>query len=377
MKPERIVFAIDSFKGSLSSTEAGRAAANGMKRILPDCEMIIKPLADGGEGTVAALTEGLGGELVSARVKDPLGRTISADYGIAEVSGTMTAVIEMAAAAGITLLERSELDPMRTSTYGVGQLILDALSRGIDSFIIAIGGSATNDGGAGMLEALGFEFTDREGREIKRGAAGLEGLYKIGVPELPKIRLRVACDVKNPLCGEFGCSRIFAPQKGAKPDDIEKMDKWLRHYSSLMQELFPFADPDSEGCGAAGGLGFALKCLGAKLIPGIELVMDAVGLEDAVRKCDLVVTGEGKLDSQTAMGKAPAGAARLAKRYSKPCIAFSGVLGDGAKTCNDIGIDAFFPILNRLCTEKEAMDRKAAAENLESCAEQVARTLIL
>ena len=373
MNPKNIVFAIDSFKGSLSSPEAGQAAALGMKRVFPDCDMVVSPLADGGEGTLGALVDGLHGEYVTLDVHDPLGRVITARYGIAGGS----AVIEMAAAAGITLLTRDELNPLAASTYGVGEMIADAIKRGIRRFIIAIGGSATNDGGAGMLEALGFRFLDSEKNPIRRGCEGLSELVSVEVPELPELDIKVACDVKNPLCGQNGCSFVFAPQKGARPGDLARMDGWLGKYAELMRGHFPGCDPDSEGCGAAGGLGFALKCLGAELTPGAALVIGATGLEERIKHADLVVTGEGRLDSQTAMGKAPSVVARLAGKYSKPCVAFSGVVGQGAEICNQVGIDAFFPILRRICGEDEAMDKRVAAENLSATAEQAARLLAI
>ena len=377
MKIKKAVAAIDSFKGSLSSVEAGNAAAEGIRRVFPDAEIIVKPLADGGEGTTDALVSGLCGELVRATASDPLGRRINPSYGIV---GGKTAVIEIASAAGITLLSKDELDPMRATTFGVGELISDAIDRGIRDFLIGIGGSATNDGGVGMLTALGFAFSDSDGKPIAKGAAGLERLASIDIshvrPELSECRFRVACDVNNPLCGERGCSAVFSPQKGAKPCDIPRMDSWLSRFAKLTGELFPNADPELPGSGAAGGLGFALRSyLGASLESGVSLVLDAIRLEEDIGTADIIVTGEGRLDAQTAMGKAPAGVAALAKRHGKRCIAFAGSVSPDAIECAKVGIDAYFPILRSVTTLSDAMDKANAARNLADAVEQAFRLI--
>lgn len=373
----KVLIAIDSFKGSLSSLEAGRAAERGILRAVPDAVTVVKPLADGGEGTAEALITGMGGRAQSVAVHDPLGREITAEYGILPDE---TAVMEMAAAAGLTLIGENERDIMAASTYGVGEMIADAVRRGCREFIIGIGGSVTNDGGAGCLQALGFGLFDSKGEPISRGAGGLADLAEITadnlLPELRDCRFRVACDVKNPLCGENGCSRVFAPQKGAAEEDIPLMDGWLRHYGELMKGTFPQADPNCEGAGAAGGMGFALMfALGAELRSGAELVMEAVAMEQAVQQADIVVTGEGCLDGQTAMGKAPAAMAALAKKHGKPVIAFGGAVGRGAELLRDKGIDACFCIQTRPCSLAEAMVRENAAENLSKTAEQVFSTI--
>ena len=376
-----ITIAIDSFKGSLSSAAAGEAASRGIRRVFPDADIRVRPLADGGEGTLDALCTGLGGTKREVRVHDPLGRKISCEYAVCPADGSYgdnLAVIEMSAAAGLTLLSPDERDPLVTTTYGVGELIADALSLGIRDFIVGIGGSATNDGGAGMLSALGFGLYDRDGNAIPHGARGLEALAYIdrttALPELRHCRFRVACDVTNPLCGENGCSAVFSPQKGAKPDDIPKMDGWLANYAKLAKNAVPDCAPDYPGSGAAGGLGFALHSfLGASLVSGVELVLDVTRLEDDIALSDLLITGEGRLDSQTAMGKAPAGAARLAAKHNVPCIALAGSIGDGASACHDAGIDAYFPILRRVCTLDEAMKPEIAAENLADTVEEIFR----
>ncbi len=372
-----IVIAIDSFKGSLSTLQAGNAAASGIRRIYPDAEIQVFPIADGGEGTVDALVSGLHGTYRTAKVSDPLGREISASYGILPNN---TAVIEMAAASGLPLLSPAERNPLHTTTYGFGQFIRDAIGQGCRNFILGIGGSATNDGGVGCLQALGFEFLDANGNQVDFGAKGLSDIVHISdenvIPELKDCTFHVACDVKNPLCGENGCSAVFAPQKGADAEMIARMDKDLRHFADLTKLVNPDADPDHEGAGAAGGLGFGLMSyLSATPESGIDLIIRETGLENAIRSADLVITGEGCLDAQTAMGKVPVGIARIGKRYRKPVIAFSGAVRNGASACNAAGIDAFFPILRSVGTLEDAMDAENAAKNLTDTAEQVFRLI--
>jgi glycerate kinase len=375
----KVVIAIDSFKGSLTSIEAGIAAAEGFKRADKRIECKVKPLADGGEGTVEALVAGMGGNLVSLQVTGPLGEKIESRYGIIEEK--KLAVIEMSSAAGITLVPKEKLNPMKTTTYGVGEIIKDAIGKGCRSFIIGIGGSSTNDGGAGMLQALGFDLKDEEGKNISYGAEGLSRLAEISdknvLKEIKECSFKVACDVNNPLCGEKGCSRVFAPQKGADSKMIEKMDTYLKKYAEIAKESFEEADPDYPGAGAAGGLGFAFKSfLGAELTPGIDLVIKETNLEEEISEADLVITGEGKLDAQTSMGKAPVGVAKIAKKYGKRVIAFAGAVTEDARECNEKGIDAFFPIVRGITTIEEALEKETARRNLEETAEQVARLII-
>ena len=373
----KIIIAIASFKGSLTTMEAGNAAAMGIRRVYPDAKIQICPIADGGEGTTAALVSGLYGTYRTITVADPLGRPIEASYGILPNG---TAIIEMAAASGLTLLSENERNPMNTTTYGFGQLIRDAVENGCRSFILGIGGSATNDGGTGCLHALGFEFLDKNGKQVPFGAKGLSEIVSISdkniLPELKDCTFHVACDVKNPLCGEDGCSAIFAPQKGADAEMIARMDADLRYFAELTKAYAPDADPDYAGAGAAGGLGFGLMSyLHAELRSGIDLIIRETKLDDAIRDADIVITGEGCLDAQTAMGKAPVGIARIAKKYGKPVIAFSGAVRDGAEQCNAAGIDAFFPILKSVGTLKDAMDSENAGKNLSDTAEQVFRII--
>ncbi len=374
----KVVIAIDSFKGSLSSLSAGNAVRDAIRSLDSDAEVFVSPLADGGEGTVEALYEGLGGEMFSPEVCGPLGQKVKAPYCILK-SGT--AVMEMSAAAGITLVADAERNPMKTTTFGVGEMIRDALDRGCRSFLVGIGGSATNDGGVGMLSALGFEFLDEKGNGVPLGGEGLEKIASIGIqkadPRLKECIFRIACDVTNPLCGERGCSAVFGPQKGATPEMIEKMDAWLLSYARLTKEVFPASDATLPGVGAAGGLGFAFSAfLSARLESGIGIVLDEICLEEKIQNSDLVITGEGRLDAQTAMGKAPIGVARLAKKYGKRVIAFSGCVTRDAILLNEHGIDAFFPIVPGAVSLTEAMNVENARENLIRTATQVFRLII-
>ncbi len=374
----KIVVAIDSFKGSLSTFEAGKAIKEAVKKVYNNATVVISPIADGGEGTVEAIISALNGELVKTVVSNPLGSRIESEYGF--IPQTQTAVIEMSAAAGLTLISEAERNPMNTTTFGVGEMILDAVNKGCRKFLIGIGGSVTNDGGIGMLQALGFEFLDKDGKQVALGAKGLKDIVEIrtenAAKELKECSFHVACDVKNPLCGENGCSVIYGPQKGATDEMIKDMDLWLENYASLTKKVFPCSDANIPGTGAAGGMGFALLWyLNAVLVSGIELVMKETKLEEHISDADLVVTGEGRLDGQSYMGKAPIGVAKLAKKYNKPVIAFSGCVTDDAVLCNDYGIDAFFPIVRKPCTLQEAMDCDTANKNLRDTAEQVFRLI--
>ena len=365
----KIVFAIDSFKGSLSSVEAGTAAAEGARRVFPDAECVVRPLADGGEGTVEALAAGLGGELRKVAVTGPAVRPTEAVYGkVGE-----TAVMEMAQASGITLVSGKEKNPLLTTTFGVGEMIRDAIEQGCRRFVVGIGGSATNDGGAGMLQALGFRLLDGDGCDIQRGGGGLAALASIdrstAIPELGECVFRVACDVGNPLCGERGASAVFGPQKGATPEMVAELDAALAHFAAVSG-----GNAEVPGSGAAGGLGFAFReFLGGELKSGVEIVLEETRFEDFARDADIVVTGEGRLDSQTVMGKAPIGVARAAKKFGGKVIAFSGCVTPDAGVVNEHGIDAFFPILRQVTTLEEALEKGHAAENLAATAEQVFR----
>lgn len=373
----KVVIAIDSFKGSLTSLEAGQAVKEAVLSLDTAADVEVRPLADGGEGTVDALYKGLGGELAEAEVSDPLGRPIKAQYA---VINNDTAVIEMAAAAGITLITAAERNPLNTTTFGVGQMIANAISRGIRRFIVGIGGSATNDGGVGMLSALGFEFLNGEGKAVPLGAKGLKDLAVIKtdnvIPELYECEFRIACDVNNTLCGENGCSAVYGAQKGATAEMIEQMDGWLENYANIAKSVSKKADKDLAGAGAAGGLGFAFASfMNAELESGVKIVLEETRLEEFLKDADIVVTGEGRLDSQTVMGKAPIGVAWLSKKHGKRVIAFSGCVSEDAEICNNHGIDAFFPIVRGVTTLEDALNKDNAYKNLKATAYQVFRII--
>ena len=374
----KVVIAIDSFKGCISSEQAGAAVKKGILKAHPDAEFIVKPVSDGGEGLTNALISNLECEKVTVSVSDPLNRKISASYGV-NIEKKL-AVMEMASAAGLPLLAESERDPMNATTYGVGEMIVDALNRGCRDFIIGIGGSATNDGGIGMLKALGYEFYGNDGKPVSIYGKGLENIVLIDdrnvIPKLKDCHFRIACDVKNPLCGDKGCSAVFGPQKGLHPDDVIKMDSWLEKFADLTEKKYPDADRNYPGSGAAGGLGFAFRSfLNAELVPGIELMISASGLEKEIENADVVVTGEGCLDDQSLMGKVPAGIAAAAKKYNKTVIAFAGMLKVSDSSLNSCGIDACFSVLRKPMSLEEAMNPETTQKNLEFISEQVFRLI--
>ncbi|MCC8049535.1 MAG: glycerate kinase [Clostridiales bacterium] len=392
----KAVIAIDSLKGSLSSMEAAEAIREGILKAMPDADVVIRPLADGGEGTTDALIEGMSGERVPLRVTGPFGNPVNCYYGY--LSSSRTAVMEMASAAGITL--EPLRDPMKATTRGVGEMILHAMENGCRDFIIGIGGSATNDGGIGMLKALGYEFWDQDGRDVGEGGQALAKIASYSEanadPRLKECRFRVACDVTNPLCGPMGATCIYGPQKGVTEDLLEPLDRGMANYAKVASSAPDRNQADKNGsapaspaeynavlnfaempgAGAAGGLGFAfLRFLNAELTPGVDLILNAVGLEKEIIDADVVITGEGRLDHQTAMGKAPIGVAKLGKKYGAKVIAFAGSVAPGAEACNEAGIDAYFPILQSVCTLDEAMDPQNAKKNMARTAEQVFRLL--
>ena len=372
----KVVVAIDSLKGSLSSLEAGNAIKQGIKRVYQDAKIIVKPLADGGEGTVEALVSGMNGKIETVVATGPLGDKIESSYGI--IPEKRLAIMEMASIAGITLLSLKQRNPLYTTTYGLGEMIKDAISKGCKNFIIGIGGSATNDGGIGMLQALGFDLLDKDGNQVPLGARGLKDLVKIDdknvLPELKKCQFKIACDVTNVLCGENGCSVVFGPQKGATSQMIKDMDQWLYNFANLAKKKYPHSDALVPGTGAAGGLGFAfLTFVKATLESGIDIILETIDLKSDLKDVDVVVTGEGCLDRQSAMGKAPVGVAKMAKLYNKPVIAFAGSVTKEAKLCNQEGIDAYFPIIRNITTLQEAMAKENAKNNLTDTVEQVFR----
>lgn len=374
----KIVVAIDSFKGSLSSIEAGNICADAAKKQFPDSMVKVYPLADGGEGTVDTMVEGLQGECVSVEVTGPLGEKVSSRYGY--IPSMNTAVIEMADAAGLPMVPMELRNPMNTTTYGLGELILRALDNGCRRFIIGIGGSATNDAGIGMLSALGAKFFKENGEPAGITGSAVSEIASIDLggmdSRLQECDIRVACDVNNPLCGENGCSHVYGPQKGATPEIVELMDKAIGKFATLVEKQCSITGADEAGAGAAGGLGYAFHgFLNAKLEKGIDLVLQAIGIEEDLRDADVLITGEGRMDIQTSMGKAPVGIAKLAKRMNPKCVTI-GVCGCAtpeAVAVNNEGIDAYFPILQTICTLEEALSPDAASRNLSSTAVQIMR----
>ena len=376
----KVVVAIDSFKGSLTSLDAGFAVKEGIRNAFPEAEVIVRPLADGGEGTVEALALGMDGKIQTIEVTGPLNRHVSCSYGYIEEN--KIAIIEMSGAAGITLVSEQDRNPLYTTTYGVGEVIKDAIQKGCRRFIVGIGGSATNDGGIGMLQALGYGMLDEKGDQVPFGAIGLSKIVQITddnvIPELEECQFLVACDVTNPLCGERGASAVYGPQKGATPEMVKEMDRWLAAYAELSAKTFEKADPLYPGTGAAGGMGFAfLTYTNASLESGVYLILSETKLEDFVKDADFVITGEGRLDGQTAFGKAPIGVAKIAKKYGKKVLAFAGSVTEDAVICNEYGIDAFFPILRGVQTLQEAMEPQNAKKNMAAAAEQVFRLIQL
>lgn len=425
----KILVAVDSFKGSMTSLGAGNAIEKGIKSILPDAEIRVRPVADGGEGTTEAIIYGKNNvSRGSCVVTGPLGKKITAEYTIYDAADGRTAVMEMAAAAGLPLVPEDQRDPMHTTTYGVGEMINDAVSKGCERFIIGIGGSATNDGGIGMLQALGFSCLDADGHEVPYGAEGLGVLERIVIPGKMLVRknsselavadpvdtpivgtaaisgagavdescvdddddfasrllhctFSIACDVTNPLVGELGCSRVFAPQKGADAEMVEIMDGYMKNYADVVERSAEGkSDRNTPGAGAAGGLGYAfLMFLGGKLMPGIDIVLSEIGLEADVEWADTVITGEGRIDAQTMMGKTPLGVAKLAKKHGKYVIAIGGCLGDGAENCVKEGVfNECYAVNNVLGIDdsdpeqvRTAMKPENAAANLTTCAAKI------
>ena len=373
----KAVIAIDSLKGSLSSMEAGYAIADGICKVHgQDAEIVVRPLADGGEGTVEVLVSGMNGVIQNVMVTGPLGIPVNCEYGIIESSHT--AVIEMSGAAGITLVPDEKRNPLYTTTYGVGEVIKDAIAKGCRRFIVGIGGSATNDGGAGMAQALGAKLLTAEGQQIASGGGALETLARIDLSELDSrladCRIDVACDVTNPLTGPQGASAVFGPQKGATAQMIDRLDSGLRHYARIIARDLDIDVLSLEGGGAAGGMGAALYAFcGAQLRPGIEIVTDALQLAERVADADLVITGEGRIDSQTIHGKVPVGVARVAKRFNVPVIGIAGSLTADVGVVHQHGLDAVFSVLYTICTLDEALANAAA--NLRMTARNVAAVL--
>jgi len=373
-----IVLAPDSFKESMTAKQACAAMERGIRRVNPEVRCIHVPMADGGEGTAQSIVDATGGTLVPLAVKGPLGSAVRAYYGIS--GDGKTGVLEMASASGIGLVAASERNPLLATTYGTGELIRATLDHGIDNLLIGIGGSATNDGGAGMLQALGGKLLDENGLPLGPGGGELHKLARIDLSELDprigKVKIRVACDVTNPLCGPEGASRVFGPQKGATPETAAILDANLRHYAEVIRRDIGRDIADVPGAGAAGGLGAGLMVfLNGRLEPGMELVARITGLEAKVKQADMVWTGEGSIDAQTRFGKTPIGVAKVAGKHQKPVVAFAGRIGEGIDDLYEQGIGAVFGILPGACDLQEALRQGEA--NMERAAENVMRLLML
>lgn len=372
----KVVVAMDSFKGSISSIEGSEAISLGIKDVYQDAEIRTIPLADGGEGTVEAFIHATGGKRIEKEVRGPLNEKVKAMYGIS--GDGKTAIIEVAAACGLPLVPKEELNPLKATTYGVGELIHDAIERGCRDFIIGLGGSATNDAGVGMLQALGFRFLDEKKQEIGSGGGALRDIQHLiteqANPLLKECTFQVACDVNNYLYGKNGAAYVFGPQKGATEEEVKILDAGLQHFANKVREQLEIEIHAIEGAGAAGGLGAAFAgFLHAELKSGIELVLNFVNMENYMKDADLVITGEGMLDGQTSMGKAPIGVAKLAEKYDVPVIALAGAINHENFTLHDHGMTSCFSILNAPMTTEEAMDFDRTFQNLRFTANQLFR----
>ena len=374
----KIVIAPDSFKESLTALEVANAIETGFKRIFPNAEYVKLPMADGGEGTVQSLVDATQGRLIEAEVTAPLGNQVKSFFGLS--GDGKTAIIEMAAASGLHLVPMDKRNPCQTTSFGTGELIKQALDRGVQHIILGIGGSATNDGGAGMLQALGLRLLDKNGQSIGFGGAALSNLAEIQLadldPRLQHVQIEVACDVNNPLCGERGASAIFAPQKGATPEMVKVLDAALAHFAEIAERDCGKQIKEQSGAGAAGGMGGGLLLLpNVQLKAGVQIVLDNLKLSEQVKEADLVITGEGRMDAQSILGKTPIGVARMAKQFNKPVIAIVGCLREDYDVVYEHGIDAVFPIIRSLSDLPTILNQ--GEQNLVSTAQNVARLLLL
>lgn len=374
LNPSKIVVAPDSFKHSLSASKVAEHIKTGILKANPNAEVMAIPMSDGGEGLVNALVDATNGKTITAAVNDPLGRSVKSFFGL--LGDGQTAAIEMAAASGIELITEGERDPWITSTYGTGQLIREALDQGCKNIIIGIGGSATNDGGAGMAQALGIKLLDKNGHEIGSGGGELKNLAEIDISGIDKrlknCKITAACDVTNPLTGKNGASLVYGSQKGGSEDVLKELDKNLDHYATIIRRDLGIDVVDVPGSGAAGGLGAGLLAfLNAELISGFDVVKEVVNLEQHIANCDLVISGEGQIDSQSFYGKTPMGVAQVAKKYDKPVILIAGSIGEGIEKLYDENVDAVFSIVNKPMSLKEAIEN--AGGLLEKLAENIMR----
>ncbi|EJL6829310.1 glycerate kinase [Vibrio cholerae] len=374
----KVVIAPDSFKESLTAKQVCDAIQAGLARVWHDAKFVAIPVADGGEGTVQSLVDATQGRLVEVKVMGPQGKRVEAFYGM--LGDNQTAVIEMAAASGLHHVPLAQRDPKLTTSFGTGELIRHALDKGVTKLIIGLGGSATNDGGVGMLAALGARFTNADGDPIQLTGGGLRELTHIDLqdfdPRLQNCDILVACDVNNPLCGDKGASAVFGPQKGATPEDVQLLDGALRQFGLLTEKVTGKMVLESAGAGAAGGMGAALLAYTQAILrPGIEIVLETVQLAHQVSDADLVITGEGRIDSQTVHGKTPMGVAKVAKRFDVPVLALCGCTGDNYQAVYQCGIDAVFAAVPRAMSLEDAL--KESDFNLADLAENVARLWVL
>jgi glycerate 2-kinase len=376
----KIVIAPDSFKESMTAAEVCSAVEAGFRKVLGDAEFVHVPVGDGGEGTVQSVVDATNGRIVEVQATGPLGEKVDAFYGL--TGDGKTAVIEMAAASGLHLVPREQRNPLVTTTHGTGELILDALDKKVERIVLGLGGSATNDGGAGMASALGVKFLDVNGEELRLGGEALGELLTIDVSDmdqrLKSVTVDVACDVTNPLTGPLGASAVFGPQKGATPEMVGVLDESLKRYAAAVERNLGLQVNDLPGAGAAGGLGAGVVAfLDGKLQSGIDLVLDVISFGEAVRDADLVITGEGRIDSQTVHGKAPVGVAKRAKAVapSVPVVAIAGSIGPDYEAVFEHGIDAVFSVVNGVISLEEALANGSV--NVEKTAENIARLLQL
>lgn len=370
----KVLVAVDSFKGSLGSREAGEIIKEGILDTIKDAEVTVSPIADGGEGTVEALVDGLNGEYIDVEVKGPLNDKVIARYGVIKD----VVVMEMASSSGLTLVPEEKRNPLNTTTYGLGDMIKDALDRGYNNFIIGLGGSSTSDIGLGMLSSLGFKFLDENKKEVGIFGRDLKNIKYIDDTSVDKrlfdSKFKIACDVDNPLYGENGAAAIYGPQKGADKETIKTLDEYAINFSKVVSKKYKTDYDNISGVGAAGGLGYAfMSFLNGELSPGIDIIIDFLKLDEKMKKVDLAITGEGEINYQTMMGKAPSGVAKVAKKYAIPVIGIAGALGKDVELINDKGIDAFFSITPKPISLEKAMDREFAKENLKRTISQIMR----
>ena len=374
----KIVIAPQAFKGSISAMNAAKAIEHGVKSVLPNCETILIPIADGGDGTLETLIDVMGGDIVTENATGPLGSKLKADWGA--LSNQKTAIVEMARTSGLALLNPNDLDPYKATTYGLGEMISKSMDKGYREFIVGIGGSATNDAGAGLAQALGVRLLNASGKEIGRGGFNLKHLDSIDMsrldPRIAESKFNVACDVDNPMCGPEGASAVYGPQKGASKEMISVLDNALQHFCHIVHRDLNKEIKHMPGAGAAGGLGGGMVTfLNASLKKGIDIVLETLDFDEKIEDADLVITGEGQMDFQTVFSKAPIGAAKVSKSKNIPVVSLSGSLGKDYELVHDHGIDAVFAIPSKPMTLQESSDN--AHELISKASEEIMRTILV